>query len=109
MAGPPPTPSDTELLVALRHAAGTRRIGVERGEAKNYLDALGYDIQAVCELLADCEDDDLIGNEPDDRGRNDRIAKLVIHVEGERLPFYIKVALHLPDMASGLLLSFKLR
>jgi hypothetical protein len=101
-------PSDGDVLAALRLVATTRALRVHP-RVRPYFVALGYDVQSVCELLAECEPSELIANEPDDGGRNDRIAIVEIAVEGEPLPFYVKIALHLPEMSTGLLLSFKLR
>lgn len=105
---PPPSPSADEVVTALRAAAATGLSVHER--AQGNLIALGYDIQDVCELLVECELAELVKHEPDHDHprRNDYIAVLRIEVEGEPLPFYVKVALHLPEMSKGMLLSFKL-
>lgn len=105
----PPSFTDDEVVRALR-AVGTKGLRAHP-RVQSYLVTLGYDIVDVSELVAECEVGELIDHGLDDKypERQDYIAVLEIHATGEPLPFYVKIALPLPDLATGMLLSFKLR
>lgn len=107
MTAPTPTsPSDEEVVAALRVVGAGKRLTADP-RVQPYFVALRYDLEDVVDWIADCELDELHHHEPDDKGRNDYIAFLKIYAEDEPLPFYVKIALHLPEMTSGKLLSFK--
>ena len=74
------------------------------------MDSLGYDAEGVCELLTDCNIGELAKHEPDYEypRRQAYIAVMRIELDGEPLPLYVKVALRLPEMTTGTLLSFHL-
>lgn len=108
MAGKPSEPSftDAQVLAALREAA-KRGLDQTRQGGGDVFD-WGYDMQGVNELIADCEDSELhesclSDNYPE---HNDWIAILKVPLEGEAKPFYVKVALRLPRLKSGELMSF---
>jgi hypothetical protein len=108
MSGKPPVPcfTDDEVIHSLRQAARRGLTHTRQGEAD--LLKYGCDIQDVCELVADCtvgelNKHELSQNYPD---YNDYIAVLKIDLEGEKDPFYVKVALSLPDLKCGELMSF---
>ena len=105
---PPPTFTDAQILDALRRAAGRGLTHTRQGEADVF--EWGYDIQGVNELVAGCTAKELSdgGHELSDKypDFNDYIAWLKVDLEGERKPFYVKVALSLPDLGSGELMSF---
>lgn len=102
----PALPSDEQVIAALRNVGSTKRLTVAE-RVQPYFVALGYDLEDVADWISDCELDELYHHEPDDKGRNDHVAVLKIYAEDELLPFYVKIALQLPEMSSGRLLSFK--
>lgn len=108
MAGEPdlPTFTDAQVLAALREAA--RRGLTQTRQAAADVYKWEYDIQGVNELISDCFDSelhehDLSDNYPD---FNDYIVILKVDLESERQPFYVKVALSLPALEHGELMSF---
>jgi hypothetical protein len=101
----PASPSDDQVVAALRIVGADRSLTVAE-RVQPYFVTLHYDLEDVHDWIADCDLSDLAKHEPDDQGRSDYIAVLKIYVEGEPLPFYVKIALHLPDMTSGKLISF---
>jgi hypothetical protein len=94
------------VVAALRIVGASKRLTVAP-RVQPYFVTLGYDVEDVLDWISDCELDELDDHEPDDGGRNDYIAFLKIFAEDEPLPLYVKIALHLPEMTSGKLLSFK--
>jgi hypothetical protein len=108
MTGGPPCPafSDAVVLERLR-AAALRGLTQSRQGADDLLDA-GYDIKAVNELVSKCPDHSLNKHELSYRypEYNDYMVVLKLDIEGESRPFYVKVALHLPALQSGELVSF---
>ena len=108
MADESPLPSftDSDVLARLRDAAA--RGLTHTRQAGNDLFKYGWDIQSVNELLKECSEDELHCHELSDHypEHNDYVVILKIDLEGERHPFYVKVALHLPNLESGELLSF---
>lgn len=103
----PPNPSDDEVIAALRIAAAAG-LGQSR-PAENDLQKYDYDLQGVCELIAECTVDEIHKHELDDGypERNYYIVVLNVELDDEPQPFYVKVALDLPEMKTGRLLSFK--
>jgi hypothetical protein len=108
MAGEPnlPTFTDAQVLAALREAAGRGLTQTRQGEGDVF--DWGYDMDGVNELIANCFDSELhehclSDNYPD---FNDYIVILKVDLEGERQPFYVKVALSLPALEYGELMSF---
>jgi hypothetical protein len=73
------------------------------------IDDLDYDIDDILALLGACDLSELQKHGPDDKGRPDWIAVLRIQPAGEPVPFYVKVALAMPELSRGRLLSFKIR
>lgn len=65
-------------------------------------------MQGVNELVAECPNEELWDHEVSDNypDYNDYIAILKVELEDERVPFYVKVALALPDLSCGELMSF---
>ena len=110
MAGqPPPSFSDDEVVKALR-AAGAKGLMVHP-RAQSVLNALQqYDISDVSEWVAECVASELHKHELDYDypARQDYIAVLNIHLPGEPLAFYVKIALQLPHLAPGKLISLRL-
>jgi hypothetical protein len=102
----PVSPSDEQVVAALRIVGATKRLTVAQ-RVQPYFVTLGYDLEDVADWISDCEQDELHRHEPDDKGRSDHVAVLKIYAEEELLPFYVKIALQLPEMTSGKLLSFK--
>jgi hypothetical protein len=102
----PPTPSDDEVLEVLRAVAG--RGLTQSRPANDDLIKYQYDIEGVEELLRECTLSEIHKHEPDHDypNRNDYVVVLKIALDEEPQPFYVKVALHLPDMTNGRLLSF---
>ena len=82
-----------------------------KGRCQEYFRALDYDLETVIELLAECTTAELVKHELDDEypTRPYYIAEFDIDVEGDSGPLYVKVALRLPELESGYLLSFKPR
>lgn len=108
MAGEPPVPTftDAQVLAALREAARRGLTQTRQGEADVF--DWGYDMDGVNELIADCLDSELhehclSDNYPD---FNDYIVILKVDLEGEQQRFYVKVALSLPALEHGELMSF---
>lgn len=109
MAGqPPPSFTDDEVVKALR-AVGAKGLEVHP-RAQASLDALGYDVNDVSGWVAECDVSELVKHELDYEypKRPDYIAVLSIHIEGEPLPFYVKIALRLPEMIKGRLISLRI-
>ena len=108
MSGVPPVPSfsDAEVIARLRRAA-QRGLSHSRNGDTDLL-KYGFNIEGANELIAECSEKELNKHELSDRypEYNDYIVVLKIDLEGERHPFYVKVALRLPDLESGELLSF---
>lgn len=108
MAGEPhvPTFTDVQVLAALRDAARRGLTQTRQGEADVF--DWGYDMDGVNELIAGCEDAELhehclSDNYPE---FNDYIVILKVDLENERQLFYVKVALSLPALEHGELMSF---
>ncbi len=103
---PIPTFTDAEVLDRLR-AAAQRGLEVDR-KGDNDLTKYGYDIDGVSELLVQCSDEELWKHELSEHypEKNDYAVVLKIELEEELHPFYVKVALHLPTLESGELVSF---
>lgn len=103
-------PTDAEVLNALRRVGRSGSVSVGNIRAQRDMGALNYSIEDVCDLLAECRDWELKKNEPhrDPDRPMDRIAVLEIQPEGEPVPFYVKVALELPGLENGDLISFHL-
>ena len=103
----PPRINTPDVLNALRNAAA-EGLSVSR-RCQSYLDKYLYEIDDVCDLLAECTEDEIHKHEYDDQypERQDYIVVVRLELDDEPFPFYVKVALHLPDMASGRLVSFK--
>jgi hypothetical protein len=109
-AAPPPRPTNEEVVEIVRRVV-CRSDFYARGRCQKYFRMLNYPLEAVIDLLAECTTDELVKHELD-YDYPDRpyyIAEFDVHDDAEPLPFYIKVALLLPDMESGYLLSFHLR
>lgn len=108
MAGEPPKPTftDAQVLDALRAAA--RRGLTQTRQADGDLFVWKYDMEGVNELLAECPDEELQDHELSDSypAFNDYIVILKVNLEDERVPFYVKVALTLPNLEPGELMSF---
>jgi hypothetical protein len=108
MAGEPPVPTftDAQVLAALRDAA--RRALTQTRQAESDLYDWGYDMEGVNELLAECPSEELFEHELSDNYPtfNDYVVKLKVNLEDERVPFYVKVALSLPNLYHGELMSF---
>jgi hypothetical protein len=108
MTGKPPPPSFTDeyVLSCLRAAAGRGLTHTRQGQAD--LLAYDWDMEDINELIKACSEDELNRHELSDSYPkfNDYIVVLKVDLEGERRPFYVKVALALPDLSSGELLSF---
>lgn len=65
----------------------------------------GYTIADAIELILECERSDMVGSEPDDKGRPQWMA--ILRLPSNRgYDLYVKVALNLPDMRTGYFLSF---
>lgn len=71
--------------------------------------AHGYDLKRVRELLANCAVSELEMHEPDEMYpmRQCYIAEFEILDYDQPFSFYVKVSLRLPDLIDGYLLSFK--
>jgi hypothetical protein len=109
MADPPPSIpsfSNAQVLAALKSAAAIGLTQTRNGETD--LMKFGYDILGVAELLCDCTESEIDKHEISDRypEYQDYIVVLDIDLEGEQVPFYVKVALSLPDLEAGELMSF---
>lgn len=72
--------------------------------------ALGYDAASVMEILAEMvEQRDVVTCEPcDDPKRHCHVMAFEVAFEDEPVPIYIKVALQLPNLLDGTVLSFHL-
>lgn len=106
----PPHLSDEQVLQIIRRVV-CKPDFYAHSRCQGHLRALGYDLQTVAELIAECSADELDKHALDDQypSRKCYIVVLDIHVTGESRPFYVKVALLLPELESGYLLSFHLR
>src|SRR4051812_1006014 len=103
-----PAPIATDkVLDALRNAAA-EGLSVSR-RCQTDLNKYEYDIDDVCDLLADCTEAEIHKHEYDELypEREDYMVIVRLELEAEPFPFYVKVALHLPEMVSGRLVSFK--
>ena len=108
MAGEQAVPEfeDAQVLGALRAAARHGLTQTRQGEG----DVLrwGWDMEAVNDLLVECEDSELHEHGLSDHypEYNDYIVILKVELEDEPHPFYVKVALALPNLTPGELMSF---
>ena len=102
----PSSPSDAEVITALRAAAARGLVVHPRVQPD--IRQLDYDVADICELIAQCGTHEIVKHEPDyDPDRNDYIVVLKIEIDESPYALYVKVALHLPHMARGKLLAFK--
>lgn len=100
-----PSTSNISMMDRLRETAAARGICVH-GRAQYELDDAGFDADGVCELLRECQNSELHKNEPDkDPNRPFRILELRIPLDDG--DYYVKVALKLPRLSTGILLSFR--
>lgn len=102
-----PNHSPLSLIAAIRRLAGAKAILIHP-RCQSDIDDLGYDIEDVASVLANCVDHEIHKHEPDDGGRPWYAVVLKVHLDGEPLPFYVKVVLKEPDLGRATLLSFKI-
>lgn len=97
--------TDAQALNCLRGAA---RRGLRTTlKADDEMYERRYTIVQVNEIIATCADGDFWDQQPSKLPtKNDLMVMLKKKLEGERVPFYIKVALALPDLSTGTLISF---
>lgn len=96
-----------EEVIARTRAAAGRGLDVTK-KAENELIGYGYDLEEVEDILIVCTDPQLHEHHVSENYPefNDYIAIFKIRLEGERHPFYIKIAIYLPDMENAELISF---
>jgi hypothetical protein len=70
-------------------------------------DDLDYDLEDIAALVACLDQSEVQEHALDDKGRPDLIVIMRIHPSGEPVPFYIKLALRIPALSPGRILSFK--
>lgn len=100
-----PRPTDAQVIAALKRAAAPGCLVVAR-RCQGYLLVAGEDQETVSELIADCRVEELVKHCTDNNpARQDYIAVLRMHNGTEDC--YVKVALRLPDLHPGRLISFK--
>lgn len=104
-------PTKAQVVAALKLAAAPGCLSVGSRRCQQDLLRLGVDVETVAEWIReDCETEALYAHEPDQQpGRNapepdDHMAMLRID-DGEDY-FYAKVALRLPELSPGRLISF---
>lgn len=106
MSDIPPIFTVDELLAALKAAAKIGLTQTRNGESD--LTKFDYDIGGVQALLCECVRSEIHQHSLSDRYPEfqDYVVILKLELEGERVPFYVKVALCLPKLMPGELMSF---
>jgi hypothetical protein len=98
-----------EMFRAVQQAASAGRLTLTP-KCDEDVRALEYDAEFAIDVVANVvELGDVILCEPDDSNRPYHVMAFGVELEGEPVPLYVKVALRLPELDRGRLLSFHLQ
>lgn len=99
-------PSAAELVALIRRLAEGKALTIHP-RCQDDADDLDYDLEDIAALLACLDPSELHKHEMDNKGRSDYVAVLRIQPSGEPRPFYVKIAIRIPALKRGRILSFK--
>jgi hypothetical protein len=98
-----------QMVIAAVRAVGVSRALWVHPRCQDTMERLDITQEGVCDAFSTVSIDLLEYHEPGDQGRPTHVAVFNMYVPPERLLLYVKVALQLPDLARGTLLSIWLK